>query len=211
MSPSFLPLIELCDNFRLSHNYPFSSDLVPFCLSADRRSVVGLLRPEVVTALQEDNELSLRDARNPSWVFISNKCDSDAEDARLESVHLAYFAPHLSSSNLRSEAIMSMCLRWRDNGKFAGVIAGRLWRSELYPAYINPFGPHTPENLAFEVERAASSLFGIVTYGSHLTIYEPPLPGSGEELKIWVPTRSKTKQTSVCIHYRIFHYFDLRL
>lgn len=60
------------------------------------------------------------------------------------------------------------------------------WRNELYPVY----GPH--RELLFSVERAASALFGIVTYGCHMTAY---LKDSGEGLKIWVPRRAATKQT----------------
>lgn len=41
------------------------------------------------------------------------------------------------------------------------------------------------------MERAASPLFGVVTYGVHLTIYMT----EGPEWRVWVPTRSATKQT----------------
>jgi len=34
-----------------------------------------------------------------------------------------------------------------------------------------------------------------VTYGVHMTIYHAPRPGSDDEIKIWVPTRARTKQT----------------
>lgn len=59
------------------------------------------------------------------------------------------------------------------------------WRSENYPVF-GPGGEYL-----FEMERSASPLFGIVTYGSHLTGYVEDASG----LKIWVPRRSKTKQT----------------
>ncbi|PNS18811.1 hypothetical protein CAC42_5350 [Sphaceloma murrayae] len=61
----------------------------------------------------------------------------------------------------------------------------RGWRDELYPVY-GPGG-----EVVFTVERAASGLLGVVTYGCHLTAFV-----RGEEgLKIWVPRRSRTKQT----------------
>ena len=65
-----------------------------------------------------------------------------------------------------------------------------MWRNELYPVYLNPHRPIRSE-LAFEMERAASSLFGVVTYGVHLTVYTTEDP----EWRVWVPRRSATKQT----------------
>lgn len=59
------------------------------------------------------------------------------------------------------------------------------WRSENYPVF-GPGGEYL-----FEIERSASPLFGIVTYGSHMTGYVEDESG----LKIWVPRRSKDKQT----------------
>lgn len=68
------------------------------------------------------------------------------------------------------------------------------WRGELYPV----FGPRG--DLLFTVERSASPLFGVVTYGVHMTAFTrtsiSSLDGGEEErLRIWVPRRSKTKQT----------------
>lgn len=60
------------------------------------------------------------------------------------------------------------------------------WRNELYPIY-GPGG-----EFLFEMERSATPLFGIVSYGSHLTGY---VNGGSEGLKIWVPRRAKSKQT----------------
>lgn len=59
------------------------------------------------------------------------------------------------------------------------------WRNELYPVH----GPG--RNIELSMERAASALFGIVTYGVHMTAYVR----AEEGLKIWVPRRAKTKQT----------------
>ncbi|KAK4494900.1 hypothetical protein PRZ48_014256 [Zasmidium cellare] len=61
------------------------------------------------------------------------------------------------------------------------------WRDELYPVY----GPKG--DLLFSMERSASALFGIVTYGCHMTAY---VKSKGEEeMRIWVPRRAATKQT----------------
>ncbi|KAI5116834.1 hypothetical protein M0805_009604 [Coniferiporia weirii] len=191
MVSSFLPLVELCDNFKLSTS---RADLVPFCLSADPHSAVGLLWPEVVQALRDDNELSNKENKPPSWVLVFRH-HGDSETGPESRVSFVHFAPHVNTPSARSAALAAACARWRDTGLFSSVIGGHMWRNELYPVYSNPFGSQTPETTEFEVERAASSLFGIVTYGVHLTIYKPPNPNSGEETMIWVPTRSKTKQT----------------
>ena len=63
------------------------------------------------------------------------------------------------------------------------------WRNELYPVY----GPN--RELLFKIERSASPLFGVVTYGVHMTAYFYE-GGKGEkDLRFWVPTRSRHKQT----------------
>ena len=59
------------------------------------------------------------------------------------------------------------------------------WRSELYPIY----GPG--RELLLSMERSATPLFGVVTYGVHMTAFVR----DGHDMKIWVPKRSKTKQT----------------
>lgn len=59
------------------------------------------------------------------------------------------------------------------------------WRNENYPV----FGPGGV--FLLEMERCASCLFGIVTYGAHMTGYVEDASG----IKIWVPRRAKNKQT----------------
>ncbi|KAI9821792.1 MAG: hypothetical protein M1827_002373 [Pycnora praestabilis] len=71
---------------------------------------------------------------------------------------------------------------WRTQDTFE-VLRG--WRDELYPVYA-PRG-----KLLFNIERAASPLFGVVTYGVHMTAFV-----RGKDcLRIWVPRRAKDKQT----------------
>ena len=95
----------------------------------------------------------------------------------------------------RSKAVAMTCQALRGTGHFR-VLRG--WRNELYPVY----GPN--RELLFSIERSASALFGIVTYGCHMTAYtrskrarsETEVGGEEEEeIKIWVPRRAKTKQT----------------
>lgn len=59
------------------------------------------------------------------------------------------------------------------------------WRNEKYPVY-GPGG-----EFLLDMERCASPLFGIVSYGAHMTGYVDDADG----LKLWVPRRAKNKQT----------------
>ncbi|KAK4935854.1 hypothetical protein LTR10_023166 [Elasticomyces elasticus] len=59
------------------------------------------------------------------------------------------------------------------------------WRNELYPIY----GPN--KTLLLNMERSATPLFGVVTYGVHMTGYVK----TPEGMKIWAPRRALTKQT----------------
>ena len=61
------------------------------------------------------------------------------------------------------------------------------WRDELYGVY------GAGGELLFEIERAASPLFGVVTYGVHMTAYVRSETDGG--MKIWVPRRARNKQT----------------
>ena len=61
------------------------------------------------------------------------------------------------------------------------------WRNELYPIY----GPYSSRKPMLSMERAGSALFGINSYGVHMTIYV----NSPQGLKIWVPRRARNKQT----------------
>ena len=58
------------------------------------------------------------------------------------------------------------------------------WRDELYEI-------HNPHYHGLAIERSGSALFGVKTYGVHMTVYTHV----AGELKIWVPRRAKTKQT----------------
>jgi len=69
---------------------------------------------------------------------------------------------------------------WRQQKLFK-VLEG--WRSELYSCYLKGGQKY------FSIERSAACLFGLVTYGCHITGY------SGTPDKIWVPQRSFDKPT----------------
>jgi hypothetical protein len=45
--------------------------------------------------------------------------------------------------------------------------------------------------ILFAMERSATALFGVVTYGVHMTAYVPPT--QFRPMRIWTPTRSLNK------------------
>ncbi|CZT46653.1 related to thiamin pyrophosphokinase [Rhynchosporium secalis] len=88
----------------------------------------------------------------------------------------------------RSAAVAATMAYWRSNNTFS-ILQG--WRDELYPVY------GTSNDLIFNIERSASALFGVVTYGVHMMAYTrvPRTPSDEHGIKIWVPRRARTKQT----------------
>ncbi|KAF2688234.1 thiamine pyrophosphokinase-related protein-like protein [Lentithecium fluviatile CBS 122367] len=82
----------------------------------------------------------------------------------------------------RSAAVQTTFLALRTTGHFKVLDK---WRDELYPVYGRQ------KELLFNVERSASPLLGVVTYGVHLTAYVV----KDGEMKIWIPRRARTKQT----------------
>jgi hypothetical protein len=113
-------------------------------------------------------------------------------------------------------------------GAFAEVIGGSRWRSEWYDVYLAPGGalrtdgrdplalvevPTTSDSAfglasessgyggayVFSMERSACALFGVVTHGVHMTVYEQKGGADGEvPVRVWVPRRAATKPTCVC-------------
>ena len=90
--------------------------------------------------------------------------------------------PPGATPNQRSE-LLAKAINEAVKHKTFSILEG--WRDELYPVY----GPRG--EFLLELERCASSLFGIVTYGIHVTCFVNDDNG----LRIWVPRRSKTKST----------------
>ena len=94
-------------------------------------------------------------------------------------------SPSSSTEAQRSALVAATAAYWRERKTFK-ILDG--WRDELYPVY----GPGN--ELLFNVERAASTLFGVVTYGVHMTGFVRD-EACSHGIKIWVPRRAKTKQT----------------
>ncbi|KAI0372445.1 nudix hydrolase 20 [Pilatotrama ljubarskyi] len=190
---SFLQIVQACDNFRLPRMPSSNAEkLLPWLLSPSPSSpAVGLLRPEVVAQLRKEADSS-------SWEFGQDTTGRE----------WVSFARGINTPSARSRVMKELCERWRDTGLWPDEISPRKWRNELYPVYRNPFGhrdfPGEDEdahgdtlNYAFRMERAASGLFGIVTYGVHMTAYEevPGEDGQPPSYNVWVPRRAATKQT----------------
>lgn len=95
------------------------------------------------------------------------------------------FAPNLTEFAARNTAfaLVAETLRAEDPE------LARAWRAELYTVYH----PHTVPYVL--MERAASVLMGVVTYGVHMNGYIPASKTSDNTLKMWIPRRSATKST----------------
>ncbi|KIP10771.1 hypothetical protein PHLGIDRAFT_100585 [Phlebiopsis gigantea 11061_1 CR5-6] len=184
---SYLDLVAACDNFQPTKS---SEILTSWRLAPSSSSpVIGLLRPPIVTQLLLENA-SAPEGKRP-WKF------TPGDKPTLS------FAQWADTPAARSQVMRDMLERWRDGGLWADVIGPAKWRGEMYPVYRNPFGRNDapldePEgegaghNYAFRMERAACALFGVVTYGVHMSVY---LEDPAEGYKVWVPKRAKTKQT----------------
>ena len=198
---SLLDIVRRCDNYVRDGEV-----LVPFSITPGS-TIVGLLRPEIVKELLSENTKNRSSGIQENWTPCVRLGTSVIERI--------CFAVHLSTKAARSGAIKELCECWRDGGVlFQDVIGPRKWRNELYPIYENYLGPHvvkTPElsyphsegldanvhaagevNHVFDIERSAAALFGLVTYGVHMTVFEK---GGDGTVRIWTPTRAKTKQT----------------
>lgn len=91
-------------------------------------------------------------------------------------------SPPNATPDQRSDLVAKTLSATVKPGRFE-ILKG--WRNEMYPVYA-PDG-----ELLLEMERCASPLFGIVTYGVHITCYVEDENG----LRFWVPRRARTKQT----------------
>lgn len=209
---SFLDLIDACDNVQISQNQaisPSSSSfdseiLVPLYLAASPNSPkVGLVRPVVLRQLRLENERRRQQNLKEVWNI---PLDFTQHGRSVSPSRAVSFQNWLDTPSKRTEAMKEMCEAWRDAGLFEDVCGPKKWRDEMYPVYADPFGIHDhPDqnasgetlNYAFEMERSACALFGVITYGVHMSIYEEAEINGVRSVRVWVPTRAKTKQTSV--------------
>lgn len=184
---SILSAVLAADNFPACNAYPnhhpdTGEVYVPFHIAPSDSSAslppVGLLRPEVLKALEGDEG------------YESVQGDNGVECVTFAATVLA------GGREAMNSAIAQTAARWRKAGLFKAALDG--WRDELYAIYASPKSAafSSPprggwHNAAFACERAACAVFGFATFGVHMTAYE----GEGENMKIWVPRRSPTKAT----------------
>jgi hypothetical protein len=222
MMASLIDVLNTCDNFR-PHLSP--EHLVPFLLSQDTRPALGLLRPAVVVALRADNAWRAASGHPLAWE-IPEPVHVPGNEGDSSPPYIA-FAPALARGTpaARTLALAETLERWRaaanDNesssepasgSAFAGVIGGSRWRAEWYDVYASPGGalrtdgrdprtvleaPQGASGYVFSMERSACALFGVVTYGVHMTVYEQDGEGEGGQVRVWVPRRALTKPTCV--------------
>ncbi|KAI9721924.1 MAG: hypothetical protein M1812_001880 [Candelaria pacifica] len=146
-------------------SFPYVTSGIKFYSFKHGDDTLGYMLPSVVQCLE-------RLPAPNAW-----RIDHDTRNVRLINPKEPVNAPEM-----RSKAIAATAMRLKETDSFK-VLRG--WRDELYPVY----GPKG--ELLFNIERSASPLFGVITYGVHMTAYVRTDAG----LKIWVPRRAKKKQT----------------
>ncbi|KAG6895797.1 hypothetical protein C0992_012461, partial [Termitomyces sp. T32_za158] len=202
-------MINACDNTRVHRQSPVPSIydaelLIPLYLSESSDSpVIGLLRPVILEQLVLENQRSRELGLQELWAFNVVETAYIPRNNRNLGPSVS-FCSWLDSHVKRTAAMKELCERWRDSLFFEDVCGPKKWRGELYPVYADPLGVHDhPKNtnlgqalnFVFEIERSACALFGLITYGVHMSIYKE-VQGNGEKsLQVWVPTRARTKQT----------------
>ncbi|KAI8976565.1 NUDIX hydrolase domain-like protein [Pilobolus umbonatus] len=127
---------------------------------------VGGLQEPVVEALEKYNQ-----EQAPAPFVIDTKS--------------IQFATWVDTVEKRTQVVRKLMDSWRDKNLFSAL---RGWRDELYPVY----GDNTQtDHVAFTMERAASPLFGISTFGVHLNAYTY----KEGQVHMWVARRALTKPT----------------
>ncbi|WWC97335.1 hypothetical protein V866_004214 [Kwoniella sp. B9012] len=186
MTESFLPIIEAVDNFPYDL---FPSTYIPFHLTLsdhqNKLPPIGLLRQGIV------EEMSLVVER--IWEFEYSSAE--------RKVICVYFNDDLIKKGREeiSRVMAEVIRKWKNEGKFSKLSSGRC--KEDYDVYASSKSSGLQEassseiapdkNIAFHLKDAACALFGIATFGTHMTAYE----GEGKDMKVWVPTRSQSKAT----------------
>ena len=128
----------------------------------DCNAALGYIPAVIVDHMPWTKEWLVDKERKRVTFMFEHKTDSKVEDC----------------STSMAEFLQSV----RDQKSFQ-VLEG--WRGELYPIY----GPG--RELLLSMERSATPLFGVVTYGVHMTAFVQ----EGQSMKIWAPKRADTKQT----------------
>ncbi|CAL3962631.1 unnamed protein product [Diplocarpon coronariae] len=167
MTKSNLDLINECDVFPYPPTAAYTSLISTlYTLISPSGTPIGYLTEPIFNALAK----------------VPSSLKGELEVSHISRTVLAFQQP---TERERSAAVAATCAYWRTHDKFA-VLKG--WRDELYPVY------DLDNKLLFSVERSASCLFGVVTYGVHMMAYTRD-ENASYGMKIWVARRAKTKQT----------------
>lgn len=176
---SLLDIIAACDKFPYQLDSSSQDEIhhaFPFILGPH---IIGNILPSVIPALTQYN---------------AQTHDFDITTSSIN------FAAHITTPEQRTVAVKKLMDTWRENKTFA-CLSG--WRNELYPVY----GDLTQvDNVAFVMERAATPLFGISTFGVHLNAYTR---NEKDEILMWVARRSLQKPTwpgllDNCVSFGLF-------
>ncbi|CAG8468218.1 25145_t:CDS:2 [Gigaspora rosea] len=167
MTTTFLDIVKNCDNFpypneKVDEEENLMHSAVPLLLNNVK---IGLIPKTTISALKKYNEQHKK------------PCPFIIEDT------FVTFASHLNTFEERTQVIKNLLITWREEKAFPAL---KGWRDELYPVY----GPSN--NMAFVIERSAAPLFGVLTFGVHLSAYIRTPDGN---FKMWIAKRSKTKTT----------------
>ncbi|KAN0096604.1 thiamine pyrophosphokinase-related protein-like protein [Hyaloscypha variabilis] len=166
---SNLDLLDECDTFPYPDNAAHTTLISTlYTLLSPSGTPIGYITESVFTALAK----------------VPTSIKGELEVSRSSRTITAFNFP---TEKERSAVVAAVCAYWRKNQTFK-VLAG--WRDELYTVYDEGL----EGGKVFDVERSASCLFGVVTYGVHMTCYTAS-PSSPHGIKIWVPRRAKTKST----------------
>ncbi|KAI7857379.1 NUDIX hydrolase domain-like protein [Circinella umbellata] len=103
--------------------------------------------------------------------------NDDCENKPFKITHQVEFQSWVDSFDKRTQVVKELMDKWHAEG----LPSLKGWRNELFPVYGDSGLPD------FVMERAATPLFGISTFGVHVNGY------TGD--KLWVARRSKSKQT----------------
>ncbi|KAK9763288.1 hypothetical protein K7432_010175 [Basidiobolus ranarum] len=96
------------------------------------------------------------------------------------------FSEAVNTCEERTQVLTVLTEAWRDASEFETLLG---WRNELFSVYGNP---KDHKRIFFKLERSASSLFGIGTYGSHLNGL---VRTEGSFPRVWIGRRAESKQT----------------
>ncbi|EQL32713.1 hypothetical protein BDFG_05105 [Blastomyces dermatitidis ATCC 26199] len=168
---SYLDIVHECDSFPYMQQdveayRKYVSAFHAFKINGYPQ-ILGYMRNEIVQKFPWPE---------PTWKVVKS--------AEGESGTITLMSPIGATADERTKLINDTLQTARDT---FDVIKGKAWRNENYPIRI----PGKEEVLG-SMERAAACLFGIQTWGIHMTAYV--VNDKGEYL-LWVPKRSETKST----------------